>query len=186
MRCLIFSDLHGSEPALEFILKKSRELAPDMLILLGDLVYHGPRNPLPMGYNTPDILARMPELASFPFPVTAVRGNCDAEVDVALMPFEMPASAWLELDGLGIFASHGHHLPDRPPFPRLPAGTVVLRGHTHIPRAETLDGYRIWNPGSISLPKGGFPPSYGIFQDGKFEVLDTSGNVLMSERPGLC
>lgn len=183
MRLLIASDLHGSLGSLRFLRDKANELKPDHIVLLGDLVYHGPRNPLPDTYNTIGMLEDIPSLSQLPFPATAVRGNCDAEVDVEQMPFSMPESAWIDADGLRIFASHGHHLPENPPFRQLPANTVILRGHTHIPRAETTGGYHIWNPGSLSLPKGGFPASYGIYEDGVFRVLDLKGNEIMRNQP---
>lgn len=183
MRLLIASDLHGSLESLHFLEDRIRELSPDMLVLLGDLVYHGPRNPLPPGYDTPGLLHDMPDLAAMRPPITAVRGNCDAEVDVGLLPFPMPESAWLDVEELRIFACHGHHLPEVPPIPGLPAGTVILRGHTHVPRGETLDGLHFWNPGSLSLPKRGFPRSYGLYEDGVFRVLDMEGREILRHRP---
>lgn len=185
MRILIASDLHGSVPALNFLQQKALELHPDLLILLGDLVYHGPRNPLPGGYNTRHILDEMPDFLNLACPITAVRGNCDAEVDVDLLPFKMPESAWINVDGLRIFACHGHHLPEHAPIPELPPNTIVLRGHTHIPRGETELGISFWNPGSLALPKGGFPQSYGVYENGIFKVLDTSGNQILEHRPNL-
>lgn len=184
MRMLIASDLHGSLDSLRFLLDRARYLNPDLIVLLGDLVYHGPRNPLPAGYDTISVLDEMPTLADLPTPVCAVRGNCDGEVDASLLPFPMPQNAWLDADGLRIFASHGHHLPDIPPMPReMKAGTVFLRGHTHIPRAETVDGFHFWNPGSLSLPKGGFPATYGVYEDGLFRVLDKGDHELMRHQP---
>lgn len=182
MRILIASDLHGSLDSLRFLIAKTRELKPGLIVLLGDLVYHGPRNPLPKSYDTGAMLEDMPSLADLPYPVIAVRGNCDAEVDIDLMPFPMPESAWIDADGLRIFASHGHHLPDNPPFPGKPSGTVILRGHTHIPRAETSGGFQIWNPGSLAIPKGGYPPSYGIYENRVFRVVDTVGNEIMRNK----
>lgn len=179
MRILVASDLHGSLDSLRFLINKANALQPDLIALLGDLVYHGPRNPLPSGYDTATVLSDMPSLLDLPCPVTAVRGNCDGEVDVNLMPFPMPESAWIQADNLRILASHGHHLPDYPPLPGIPAGTVILRGHTHIPRAETIKGYHFWNPGSMSLPKGGFPASYGLYENGVFRVLDLNDREIM-------
>ena len=111
MKMLIASDLHGSMDALDFIRARANELSPDMLVFLGDLVYHGPRNPLPRNYDTGAMLMQMPHILDLPCPVIAVRGNCDAEVDVVQMPFKMPDEAWLDVDGHKIFACHGHHLP---------------------------------------------------------------------------
>lgn len=183
MRILIASDLHGSTPALDFLVNKARDAAPDLLVLLGDLVYHGPRNPLPPGYDTVTMLTGMPQLSTLPVPIACARGNCDAEVDVAQLPFPVSESIWLDPDGLRIFASHGHHLPERPPLPGFAKGTVILRGHTHIPRAETIDGLHFWNPGSLGLPKGGFPASYGWYEDGVFQVRDTGENVILEHSP---
>ena len=179
MRYLIASDIHGSLPAAEALIARFHKEDADRILLLGDLLYHGPRNPLPEGYAPADVAKLLNEHADR---IIAVRGNCDAEVDVVQMPFKMPDEAWLDVDGHKIFACHGHHLPDRPPIPQLPAGTIVLRGHTHIPRGETIDGISFWNPGSLSLPKGGFPKSYGIYQNGIFQVLDKKGNVILSHK----
>lgn len=179
MRILIASDLHGSMSSLKFLLDKASETKPDMIVLLGDLVYHGPRNPLPDGYDTRGILTNMPDITRLPFPLTVVRGNCDAEVDVTQMPFAMPEEAWLDVDGLKIYACHGHHIPADPPIPNMTQGTVILRGHTHIPRGETLDSIHFWNPGSLSLPKGGFPKTWAMYENRCFRVMDMAGNTVL-------
>lgn len=183
MKILIASDLHGSAESLDFLGRQIAELKPDHLILLGDLVYHGPRNPLPSGYNTEKMLLDMPGLAQLAISITAVAGNCDSEVDIEQMPFPMPRSAWFYADGLKIYVSHGHRLPAHGPIPQFENGTVILRGHTHIPRAETEAGLHFWNPGSLSLPKGGFPASFGFYEDGVFTVLDKQRNILLKHNP---
>ncbi|MBQ7608786.1 MAG: phosphodiesterase [Desulfovibrionaceae bacterium] len=184
MRILIASDLHGSLSSLHFLVEKAKELSPDMLVLLGDLVYHGPRNRLPDGYNTQGVLTDLNDIANLPCSITAVRGNCDAEVDVVHTPFPVVENAWLECDGLHIFASHGHRLPEVPPIPySIPEGTVLLRGHTHIPRGETLHNFHFWNPGSLSLPKGGSKRSYGLYEDGVFSVYTMDGQKVLSHKP---
>ena len=183
MRLLIASDLHGSIESLRFLVEKARQMEPDMLVLLGDLVYHGPRNPLPEGYDTRLVMREMPDLTALPCPVTAVRGNCDAEVDLGLLPFPVVDTTWLEADGLRIFVSHGHHLPENPPCPGFKPGTVFLRGHTHVPRGETLGGLHFWNPGSLSLPKSGFPRSYGLYENGLFRVLDMQDKEVLRHTP---
>ena len=179
MRLLIASDLHGSFDSLNFLLERAHTLLPDELVLLGDLVYHGPRNPLPQGYDTRSVLKTMPDLTALPCPVLAVKGNCDAEVDLGLLPFVVTESAWLEVDGLNIFVSHGHRLPENPPCPGFRPGTVLLRGHTHVPRGETLDGLHFWNPGSLSLPKQGSVRSYGLYENRAFRVLDMQGREVL-------
>ena len=100
-----------------------------------------------------------------------IRGNCDAEVDSMVLPFPLAENAWLFADGARIFAVHGHALPAGGVFSGLVSGTVQLSGHTHIPRAEEKDGIHFWNPGSTSLPKGTFPQSYGIIENGVFSVF---------------
>ena len=180
MRLLIASDLHGSPESAAFLCRRCAELHPDMLVLLGDYLYHGPRNPLPTGYGPADVI---PALKGLKTPVVAVRGNCDAEVDLMLLPFDVEDRAVIAADGLRIVAQHGHHLPDCPPFPGIHTGDVVLRGHTHIPRGETIDGIHIWNPGSITLPKGGFPPSYALFEHDVFRVFSLDERLILEHRP---
>ncbi len=170
MRLLMASDLHGSLESLRFLLTRAHALRPDLLVLLGDLVYHGPRNPLPQGYNTPTVLKEMADLNALPCPITAVRGNCDAEVDLTLLPFPVAENAWIDAE--------------RPPLPGMPQGAVILRGHTHVPRGESLDGLHFWNPGSLSLPKGGSPRSYGLYEEGVFRVLDMQDREILRHQPG--
>lgn len=102
---------------------------------------------------------------------------------MALLPFPMAENAWINADSLRIFASHGHHLPEQPPLPGMQPGSVILRGHTHVPRGETLDDLHFWNPGSLSLPKGGSPRSYGLCEDGVFRVLDMEGREVLRHAP---
>lgn len=180
MRLLIASDLHGSPDSVAFLRRKAESLRPDALVLLGDILYHGPRNPLPKGYTPADV-ARM--LGEMPVPIVAVRGNCDAEVDLVVLPFEVAENTWLHVDGLRIYASHGHHLSESPPFRNIPDGTVLLRGHTHVPLAATSDTVHQWNPGSTTLPKQGYPRSYGFYEDGEFRVMDFEDRVFLRHRP---
>lgn len=180
MRLLVASDLHGSRDSLEFILKKTGELCPDRVVLLGDILYHGPRNRLPEDYGPkgmPDMFRTLMDRV----PVTAVRGNCDAEVDLFVLPFPLPDSAWIVDGDLQIFASHGHRIPENPPMPGFEPGTVFLRGHTHVPRAQFLDGFHFWNPGSITLPKQGYPRSWALIEDGVFRVLTMDGDVIAEQ-----
>ncbi len=177
MRLLVASDIHGSPESLRFLLEKTEALRPDRVILLGDLLYHGPRNFLPRGYDPmpmPEGFRKLMDLC----PVTCVRGNCDAEVDLYVLPFAMPEGAWIVDGPLTILACHGHRIPENPPLP-VERGVVVLRGHTHVPRAETLDGWTFWNPGSLTLPKGGSPRSWAMVEEGVFRVYDTKGNLVL-------
>ncbi|MEG2172530.1 MAG: phosphodiesterase [Desulfovibrionaceae bacterium] len=180
-RFVIASDLHGSPERTAFVCERVRELKPDSLILLGDILYHGPRNPLPLGYKPLDTVEL---LAALDIPIIAVRGNCDAEVDLVVLPFPVQENAWILVDDLRIFACHGHNMPLDPPYPHISQGTVVLRGHTHIPVAHSAGGVHVWNPGSISLPKQGYPPSWACYERGEFRVMDMQGKVFLSHKAG--
>lgn len=182
MQALIASDLHGSASALQFIQAQAEKRKPDLIVFLGDYVYHGPRNRLPDSYDTINILENIGKL---PSKIVAVRGNCDAEVDLDLLPFKVAGEAWLDFDGLQIFASHGHRLPLKPPIPGFAPGIIFLCGHSHIPRGESLQGFHFWNPGSVSLPRGGFPPSFGWFEKQTFSVFDFNENLILKHQPVL-
>lgn len=188
MRLLIASDIHGSLAAMKRLRAAAERLTPDMLVLLGDILYHGPRNPLPEEYAPAEVAALFREwLAEQALPLMCVRGNCDAEVDSMLLPFPLAENAWLFADGARIFAVHGHNLPAGGAFPGLAPGFILgsihgfiqLSGHTHIPRAEEQNGIRFWNPGSTSLPKGGFPQSYGVIENGAFSVLAFADDAVL-------
>ena len=180
MKFLIASDIHGSATWCRKFIDAIHAEKPDKIILLGDILYHGPRNDLPNGYDPKEVIALLNPLADR---ILAVRGNCDAEVDLMLLPFAVEDSAVIAADGLRIVAQHGHHLPSCPPIPGVRPGDVVLSGHTHIPRGETVDGVHFWNPGSTTLPKGGFPASYGVFEAGAFRVFGLDGRLLLEHRP---
>ena len=180
MKYLIASDIHGSAYWTERLCAAIESEQPDRIVLLGDLLYHGPRNDLPRDYAPKRVI---PLLNAPADRIIAVRGNCDAEVDLMLLPFAVEDSAVIAADGLRIVAQHGHHLPSCPPIPGVRPGDVVLSGHTHIPRGETVDGVHFWNPGSTTLPKGGFPASYGVFEAGAFRVFGLDGRLLLEHRP---
>ena len=181
MKLLIASDLHGSAPACRKLLDIFAASGADRLILLGDLLYHGPRNNLPEGYDPKAVIAMLSECADKLF---CVRGNCDTEVDQMVLPFPILAeTALLFVDGRTWFAAHGHRAGANPTandLPKLPAGSVVLTGHTHIPVLETNEnGVLLLNPGSVSIPKGGFAPSYATYEDGSFVVVSLDGEILL-------
>ena len=177
MKLMIASDLHGSATACKKLLDTFTASGAERLILLGDLLYHGPRNDLPEGYDPKAVIAMLSEYADRLF---CVRGNCDTEVDQMVLPFPIMAeTALLFVDGKTWFACHGHRSGANPTandLPKLPAGSVVLSGHTHIPvLEENADGILLLNPGSTSIPKGGFPASYGVYEDGHFAVIGFEG-----------
>ncbi len=182
MHILVASDIHGSQAAVKRLRAVAERRNPDLIVLLGDILYHGPRNPLPEEYNPAEVARLFREwLAETSLPFMCVRGNCDAEVDAMLLPFPLAESAWIFPDGAHVMALHGHTLPSDGLLPGLPPAFVQLSGHTHIPVAEERAGRHVWNPGSVSLPKGGFPQSYGIIEKASFSVFPLAG-----ETPLLC
>ncbi|OSM99007.1 phosphodiesterase [Lonsdalea populi] len=172
MKLMFASDLHGSLAATEKVLEIFEQSEAHWLILLGDFLNHGPRNPLPESYQPAQVAARLNEYASR---IIAVRGNCDSEVDQMLLNFPI-TSPWQQvlLPTSRLFLTHGHlyHPDQRPPLNR---GDVLVYGHTHIPQAEQRGEIYCFNPGSISLPKGGYPASYGLLDGGLLQVVPLDG-----------
>lgn len=167
---LFASDLHGSYSATEALLTRFQELGAHKLILLGDLLYHGPRNPLPDQY-TPKKVSMLLNL--YAKSIICLRGNCEAEVDQTMLEFPVLCeSAWMYIEGVDFYLHHGHA-----PLPPLPAHTVIVSGHTHTPRLAQSDGH-IWvNPGSVALPKNGYPPSYIIYSEKTFTLYTLDGKT---------
>ena len=152
MKLLIASDIHGSAYWCRKLLETVESEQPDKIILLGDLLYHGPRNDLPKEYAPKEVI---PMLSSLKDRILAVRGNCEAEVDQMVLPFPCMADyAMLQADNVTFYLTHGHlHGPDH--LPPLQAGTVFLSGHTHVKLDEMRGQIRCMNPGSVSIPKDG-------------------------------
>ena len=169
MKWMIASDLHGYAQCCRRLLEALQREDADRLILLGDLLYHGPRNDFPEEYDTRAVTAL---LNSVKHRLLCVRGNCDSEVDQMVLEFPMLAEyAFLSVDGRSIFATHGHNYgPDNPP--PLREGDFLLCGHTHLPVCRNCGGYAYLNPGSLSLPKNGTPHSYMTLENGVFTWHD--------------
>ncbi len=175
MKLMIASDIHGSATFCSQLLEAYRKEAPDRLLLLGDLLYHGPRNDLPEGYAPKKVIELLNALAD---KLLCVRGNCEAEVDQMVLRFPVLADyAWLDINGLRIFATHGHLFGRNDP-PPLCQGDILLCGHTHIPAFDRVDHFIYVNPGSVSIPKNGSEHSYMILDDRTFTRKDLSGTVL--------
>ena len=164
MKLVIASDIHGSAYWCRKLLDKIELEQPDKIILLGDLLYHGPRNDLPRDYAPKQVI---PMLSGFQEKILAVRGNCEAEVDQMVLPFPCMADyALLNCDGLTLYLTHGHLWnPDY--LPPLQPGTVFLSGHTHVKMDEIHNGIRCINPGSVSIPKDG-SHSCIVYENGNF------------------
>ena len=161
MKIAFMSDIHGVPSALSAALSAADSLGFDRLVLLGDLLYHGPRNGVPDFYD-PVKVARM--LNARKDSIVAVRGNCDAEVDQMMFAFPMMCDyALLDAGSETFFLTHGH-LWNESRLPPAGCGTVLAHGHTHVPELKRLGcGMTVFNPGSVSLPKGGSTRSFGYF-----------------------
>ena len=172
MKWMIASDIHGSAHYCRQLLAALERERADRLLLLGDLLYHGPRNDLPQGYDPKEVIAL---LTSVKDRVFCVRGNCEAEVDQMVLPFPVLADyCLLEQKGHVIFATHGHHYNLETP-PLLQSGDVLLHGHTHIPAKDNSLGFWYLNPGSVAIPKENSPHSYMTLEDGLFLWKDLDG-----------
>ena len=172
MKYMFASDIHGSAYYCRKMLEAYEQQGAVRLILLGDLLYHGPRNDLPREYDPKQVLAM---LNRYRDQIYAVRGNCDSEVDQMVLEFPMMADyAMLELNGKTIYATHGHRY-HREALPPMRPGDILIHGHTHLPVAEAMGRCYLLNPGSVSLPKDENPNSYGILDGDRFTVLDFEG-----------
>lgn len=180
MKLLIASDIHGDLAAAEAILSLFYKESCDKILLLGDILYHGPRNDLPDSYNPKEVIKLLNENRSS---ILAVRGNCDTEVDQMVLDFPILADyICLSLDGLTVYATHGHKFNTDNPLP-LSNGEILLHGHTHIPTSVEFDNNNHYlNPGSVAIPKGGFAKSYMIYENRTFTVKDLDGNVILSKQ----
>ena len=174
MKLMIASDIHGSAYYCKKMLEAYQKEQADKFLLLGDILYHGPRNDLPKDYNPKEVIAMLNPLKQ---ELLCVRGNCDTEVDQMVLEFPILADyCFLELDGQTIFATHGHHFnPQNPPM--LKDGDILLNGHTHIPANQNMDNYIYMNPGSVSIPKENSAQGYMIY-DGAFIWKDLDGNII--------
>lgn len=175
MKYMIASDLHGSAYYCSKLFEAFDREAADKLILLGDLLYHGPRNDLPKEYAPKEVIAQLNEYKS---KLLCVRGNCEAEVDQMVLEFPILADYMIwNLESRMVFVTHGH-LYHEENLPHLQNGDILLHGHTHIPAIEEKAGYFYLNPGSVSMPKGGSQPSYLIYEDFCFSLKDLNGGLL--------
>ena len=173
MKILIASDIHGDRKSCRRVLDIFEERGAEWLLLLGDLLYHGPRNPIPVYYD-PKGVAEL--LSAHKDHILCVRGNCDGEVDQMMLPFPiLSETAMLLIDGKVWMAAHGHRKGANPTDDEIPAlsqGSVFLSGHTHIP-TDIVDGngIRRINPGSVTFPKGESVKSCMLYEDGEFKLL---------------
>lgn len=172
MKIMIAADVHGSAWFTKKLLERYQAERADKLLLLGDILYHGPRNDLPKEYAPKEVITMLNRIKE---EILCVRGNCDTEVDQMVLEFPIMAEYCILYDrGRMIFAAHGHNFNmDNPPM--LKAGDILLHGHTHIPSAEEFEGKYYLNPGSVSIPKENSPNSYMVFEDGEFKWKTIEG-----------
>ena len=179
MKWFIASDLHGSAAYCEQMLAAYAREGADRLVLLGDILYHGPRNDLPEGYAPKAVIAALNPLKE---QILCVRGNCDTEVDQMVLEFPILADyAVLADGGLTVYLTHGHKFGEQNP-PPMPKGSVLLCGHTHIPAWNVHEDFIYVNPGSVSIPKNGSHHGYMLLENGVFTWKDLEGNTIREER----
>jgi putative phosphoesterase len=173
-KIMIASDIHGSATYCEKLLDAFRREGAVRLLLLGDLLYHGPRNDLPDGYAPKAVIAMLNAAREH---LLCVRGNCEAEVDQMVLDFPVMAETGvLFYGGRALYFTHGHvHNKDNPP--PLCRGDILLCGHTHVPALEALPEFIYMNPGSVSIPKEGSPRGYMTVEGGVFEWKTLEGEV---------
>ena len=180
MKLLIASDVHGDLDSIKKVLSAYESEKCDKLLLLGDLLYHGPRNDLPNTYAPKEVIKLLNENRD---KILAVRGNCDTEVDQMVLEFPILADyAYLSLDGLSVFATHGHKFNTKD-LPPLRKGEILLHGHTHVLSATEFGNENLYlNPGSCAIPKENNPRSYMVYENRCFTVKDFDGNIIFSKQ----
>ena len=180
MKLMFASDIHGTAFYCRRMLELYKNSGAERLVLLGDILYHGPRNDLPKEYAPKEVIAMLNPLKD---ELLAVRGNCDTEVDQMVLEFPILADYGLLLVGeTRLYATHGHVYNENH-LPPLTDGDALIHGHTHLLEAKEItaeDGRRIkiLNPGSVSIPKGGNPATYALLEDGVFTILTLDGDVV--------
>jgi len=176
MKLMFASDIHGDFDCAQAMLEAYRRENAEKLILLGDLLYHGPRNDLPAGYAPKKVIELLNQQKKH---LVCVRGNCDTEVDQMVLEFPILADYIMIFEGgHRFFITHGHHYNTATP-PLLDAGDVLIHGHTHVLTVTPFgDGLVYLNPGSVSLPKEGNPKSYMVYEEGKFAIKGLDQSIL--------
>ena len=177
MKYLIASDIHGSSEYCKQLLSAYKTEKADRLVLLGDILYHGPRNNLPVEYAPKSVIEMLNVLKD---EILCVRGNCDTEVDQMVLDFPILADyAILNVGNRMIYATHGHNY-NMSNIPPMKKGDVLLHGHTHIPKCvEFGDGLLYCNPGAVSIPKEDSPNSYILLDDNKMQWKSLDGTIYM-------
>jgi putative phosphoesterase len=175
MRIMIASDIHGSEYYCSQLLEAYAREEADRMLLLGDILYHGPRNDLPRDYAPKKVIAMLNAMKE---DIYCVRGNCEAEVDQMVLEFPVLADyALIPAGNKMVYATHGHVYNEKN-LPPLHKGDVLLNGHTHVPKCVEHEDYVYMNPGSVSIPKEDSHHGYMILEGNKFTWKDLAGNII--------
>ena len=175
MKWLIASDIHGSAYWCRRLLEKYAQEKADRLILLGDVLYHGPRNDLPDEYAPKKVIEMLNGMSDS---ILCVRGNCDTEVDQMVLKFPVLADyALLDLGERMIYMTHGHVYNENN-LPPLREGDILLHGHTHVSKCVDHGNYVYMNPGSVSIPKENTPHGYMTLENGKFLWKSLDGETI--------
>lgn len=180
MKLLIASDLHGSASMAQKMVDVFKEEQADYLFLLGDTLYHGPRNPLPEGYNPAEVIEILNAMSDR---IISIRGNCDSEVDQKMLKFPLTADYQVfPLEGRKLFATHGHLFDPTPDLSQTPdylvAGDIFAFGHVHLPFLEVNEkGVLVLNPGSLTIPRGGHPATYAVMTGSEIQIKTLDGKV---------
>lgn len=174
MKLMIASDIHGSAKWCRMLLDRFEEENPEKLLILGDVLYHGPRNDLPDEYAPKKVIEMLNEKKDS---ILCIRGNCDTEVDQMVLEFPiMSTTMTLFIDGHFIYASHGHiENPDNAPY--LHSRDILLNGHTHVSKCEEMDSFIYMNPGSVSIPKENTKRGYMVYENHRFVWKDLFGEI---------
>ena len=165
MKYLVISDIHGSSKYLKMVLTTVNDY--DNLVILGDILYHGPRNDLPVEYNPREVIEILNNLKK---KVIAVRGNCDAKIDLDLLEFDISNHKWIDINGNRVFLTHGDEY-NVENLVEAELNYVILHGHTHINKVSCLENIKEINIGSLSIPKDGHH-TYAIINANMIEVYD--------------
>ena len=175
MKLMIASDIHGDADTAARLIEAYKDSGAEKLLILGDILYHGPRNDLPAGYAPKKLIELLNPIAD---ELICVRGNCDTEVDQMVLNFPILADyAILCLDGLTVYATHGHKYNPTTP-PPMKKGEILLTGHTHIPAAESFGNGNFYiNPGSVTIPKENSEKSYILYENREFVFYSLDGAV---------
>lgn len=172
MKYVVVSDIHGSLYYTKVLLDIIKKEEPDQIIILGDLYYHGPRNPLPREYNPMEVAKILNTLKE---QLIVIRGNCDAVVDEMISEFSFVDHYNIIINNKKVMFTHGHlynkeYIPDDI--------DVLIYGHFHTGFIERVNKVLCVNAGSITLPKNNTANSLLIIDCNLIKLIDLAGNTI--------